>query len=95
VSESGEFDTLPARLGKSCMIAARIIQRLNSDTIKIPDAERFIGKDVEVIVLVDSPEAPSESNVRKLILGSAKNKVWISPDFDAPLPDHVLKEFYK
>ncbi len=25
--------------------------------------------------------------------GSAEGKIWISPDFDSPLPDNVLKDF--
>jgi len=25
--------------------------------------------------------------------GSAAGKIWVSPDFDAPLPDNVLKDF--
>ena len=25
--------------------------------------------------------------------GSAKGKIWIAPDFDAPLPDDLLKAF--
>ncbi len=25
--------------------------------------------------------------------GSAAGKIWVSPDFDAPLPDDVLKDF--
>jgi prevent-host-death family protein len=31
---------------------------------------------------------------RKRTLGSAKGKVWISPDFDAPMPDDWLDAFY-
>lgn len=78
------------------MIATRIKKRLDSDTIRIPNAAPFIGKDVEVIVLADSPPEPaSDYNPRKRILGSAKGKVWIAPDFDAPLPTNILKEFYK
>jgi hypothetical protein len=78
------------------MIATRIRQRLESDTIRIPNASEFIGKDVEVIVLVEpAPEDLGGDNPRKRILGSAKGKIWIAPDFDAPLPDDLLKEFYK
>ena len=78
------------------MIAARIKQRLDSDTIRIPNAARFIGKEVEVIVLAETPPEPTAGdNPRKRILGSAKGKVWISPDFDASLPDEILKEFGK
>lgn len=25
--------------------------------------------------------------------GSAAGKIWVAPDFDAPLPDEVLKDF--
>jgi prevent-host-death family protein len=31
---------------------------------------------------------------RKRILGSARGQIWISPDFDAPLPDDMLKAIY-
>ena len=27
--------------------------------------------------------------------GSAKGQIWMAPDFDAPLPDEILDEFYK
>lgn len=27
--------------------------------------------------------------------GSAKGKVWMAPDFDAPLPDEIVDLFYK
>lgn len=29
------------------------------------------------------------------VLGSAKGKVWVADDFDAPLPDEVLQLFYQ
>ena len=32
---------------------------------------------------------------RKRVPGSAKGKIWMSPDFDAPLPDEILDLFYK
>jgi len=78
------------------MIAARIRQRLDSDTVRIPNASEFIGKDVEVIVLLEpSAETAGGDNPRKRIRGSAKGQVWIAPDFDAPLPDAVLREFHQ
>ncbi|HDN79959.1 MAG: type II toxin-antitoxin system Phd/YefM family antitoxin [Chloroflexi bacterium] len=30
---------------------------------------------------------------RKRVPGSAKGRIWVSPDFDAPLPEEVLKDF--
>ncbi len=77
------------------MIATRIRQRLESDTIRIPNASEFIGKYVEVIVLLESPpETRGSNNLRQQIRGSAKGHVWIAPDFDAPLPDTILQEFH-
>jgi antitoxin (DNA-binding transcriptional repressor) of toxin-antitoxin stability system len=32
---------------------------------------------------------------RKRSLGSARGKIKISDDFDAPLPDEIIDEFYK
>jgi prevent-host-death family protein len=36
---------------------------------------------------------PIEKQTARRLPGSAKGKVVIAPDFDAPLPEHVLKEF--
>ena len=33
-----------------------------------------------------------KKNIRKT-LGMLKGKIWISPDFDAPLPPEILKTF--
>ncbi len=77
------------------MIATRIRQRLESDTIRIPNASEFIGKDVEVIVLLEPPlEARGRDNSRRSIRGSAKGQIWIAPDFDAPLPESILRKFH-
>ncbi|MBI3666861.1 MAG: type II toxin-antitoxin system Phd/YefM family antitoxin [Acidobacteria bacterium] len=32
---------------------------------------------------------------RKRVPGLDKGKIWMSPDFDAPLPDDILDLFYK
>ncbi len=77
------------------MIATRIRQRLDSDTIRIPNASEFIGRDVEVIVLLEpADKASGEDNPRKRIRGSAKGQVWIAPEFDDPLPADVQREFF-
>lgn len=78
------------------MIATRICQRLESDTIRIPNASEFIGKNVEVIVLLEpTPDLVFGDNPRKRICGSAKGQIQIASDFDAPLPDDVLREFHQ
>ncbi len=78
------------------MIARRMKRHLDSDVVRLSGVEELIGKDVEIIVLEDSPAPQStDAGSRKRIRGSAKGKVWISPDFDKPLPDEVIGEFYK
>jgi hypothetical protein len=78
------------------MIARRMKRHLDSDVVRLSDVEALIGKDVEIIVLEDSSAPKSaDASLRKRIRGSAKGKVWISPDFDQPLPDDVLSHFYK
>jgi prevent-host-death family protein len=38
---------------------------------------------------------PIEQRLRQRIPGRLKGRIWIAPDFDAPLPDDVLNEFYR
>ncbi len=78
------------------MIARRMKRHLDSDVVRLSGVEALIGKDVEIIVLEDSSASqPVDVELRKRIRGSAKGKVWISPDFDKPLPDDVLSAFYE
>jgi len=78
------------------MNATRIRRRLDSDVVRLPGVEDLIGKDVEIIVMEDTSAPPSaNAELRKRIRGSAKGKVWISPDFDKPLPDEVINGFYR
>lgn len=37
---------------------------------------------------------PAEPKTEKRPLGFARGEVWVADDFDAPLPDELLKEFY-
>jgi prevent-host-death family protein len=37
---------------------------------------------------------PIESKKKTRPLGFARGEVWVADDFDAPLPDDLLKEFY-
>ena len=46
------------------------------------------GKPVAKIV-------PFEKPAQDRVPGSAQGKITIADDFDAPLPDELLKEFYK
>jgi hypothetical protein len=38
---------------------------------------------------------PFKKPIRNRKPGSAKGKIIIADDFDAPLPDDILEEFYK
>ncbi len=38
---------------------------------------------------------PIRSRPAERVPGSAKGQIWISPDFDAPLPEEILREFEK
>ena len=40
--------------------------------------------------LVPMQEAPPDR-----VPGTAKGKLWLAPDFEAPLPDQVVNQFYK
>jgi prevent-host-death family protein len=37
---------------------------------------------------------PAEPTSKVRPLGFARGEVWVADDFDAPLPDELLKEFY-
>jgi prevent-host-death family protein len=61
-----------------------LLQRVQSgEEIVIANA----GKPVARLVPIEAPPAPR-------ILGSAKGQIWMSDDFDAPLPDEITKLFY-
>ncbi len=65
------------------MNALRIEKRLDSHIL--PELIPLIGKQVEIIVL-EKP-SPGSANGKGPKAGSAKGKVTIAPDFDAPLQD--------
>ena len=37
--------------------------------------------------------APSKKNRKPRVAGQDKGKIFVSPDFNAPLPDDILNEF--
>ena len=38
---------------------------------------------------------PIQQKLKERVPGTDKGKIWMAPDFDAPLPDEILDEFYK
>lgn len=54
----------------------------------------------EEVIIAKSGKAiaklvPVKKKNQKRILGDEKGKIWISEDFNATLPEELLKEFYK
>ena len=39
--------------------------------------------------------APVQDEPGERVPGLDKGKIWMAPDFEAPLPDEILNEFYK
>jgi hypothetical protein len=72
--------------------AIRIRTRVDSDTLKIPELLKLMGHEIEVII-VDEDPATTPSTLRKPRLGTLRGLVDVPDDFDAPLPDEVLRSF--
>lgn len=56
-----------------------------------------LGEEI-VIAKAGTPVAklsPLRARPTRRTPGSAKGKLWMAPDFDAPLPEKVLREFYR
>jgi prevent-host-death family protein len=59
--------------------------------------QAIAGEEI-IIAKSDKPVAklvPIETALKDRIPGSAKGKITITEDFDAPLPDDVLESFYQ
>lgn len=60
-------------------------------------AHVMAGEEI-IIAKAGSPVArlvPFQKKRRRRVFGSAKGKIWVSEDFDNPLPPDLLKKFYK
>ena len=73
------------------MTPLHIRKHLDSHIIEIPELKELVGSTVEIIVLPQSgagEQVPPGVGPRA---GSAKGKIWMADDFDAPLDD--FKEY--
>ena len=72
-------------------------EKLIADINDIPDAK--LPQFYTIIHTIKQqlfPKAePAKTSVVTRKLGSAKGHVCIADDFDAPLPDEIMSEFYK
>lgn len=58
--------------------------------------QRVIAGEEIIIAKSGQPVArlvPFAPKLEQRMPGSAKGKIWIAPDFNAPLPDELLKTF--
>jgi hypothetical protein len=65
------------------MNAILIRRQLTSHVVDLPELEPMVGKAVEIIVL----EEPEWSSKKGPKAGTARGKVQMSADFDAPLDE--------
>ncbi|MBM3745348.1 MAG: type II toxin-antitoxin system Phd/YefM family antitoxin [Acidobacteria bacterium] len=58
-----------------------------------------VGRGEEIIIAKAGKPvarlAPVRDKPKRRVPGTAKGKIWMAPDFDAPLPDEIIDEFYK
>jgi len=78
------------------MQALRIRKRLDSDTIQFPELKNMIGKDVEIIIIIETQETDEKTPINPARTpGSAKGMMKIADDFEMPLASEILEDFYK
>lgn len=80
------------------MEAVKIKRRLDSDTVHLPGLRHMLGRNVEIIVLLEpdilEPDVyPVENQRRKP--GSAKGMITLAEDFANPLDNDTARLFYK
>ena len=60
-------------------------------------AEQVAAGEEIIVAKAGKPKmklVPVDNNKKKIILGALKGKINISKDFDAPLPEKILNDFY-
>ena len=73
--------------------AIRVHTRVDSDVLRIPELLSLVGRTVEVIIVDDTPSAAELASPRVPRLGTLRGLVEVPDDFDAPLPEDVLRAF--
>ena len=76
------------------MRAIKIRQHIDSAILHLPIPENIIGKNVEIIVLVESDDT-LKNTISERKPGSAKGLITMSDDFQAPLDNVITESFYK
>jgi len=79
------------------MTAVKIRKYLDSEIIQIPVHKDMVGKDAEIIILTEFRQDKAEPKPRQSERkpGTAKGMITIADDFEAPLDDETVRDFYK
>ncbi|WP_437791857.1 hypothetical protein [Sorangium sp. So ce693] len=72
--------------------AIRIRTQVTSDILHIPELSALAGKNVEVIIL-EEESAPRRLTPPTRTLGALRGLFDVPDDFDAPLPEDMLRAF--
>ena len=73
------------------MEAIKIKTHINSDTIHLSVPKKIVGKEAEIIILVE----PDDLQLKKRVPGTAKGLITMADDFEAPLDEEIVESFYK
>jgi hypothetical protein len=73
--------------------AIRVHTRVDSDVLRIPELLPLVGRTVEVIIVEDESSAAQVASPRTPRLGTLRGMVEVPEDFDAPLPEELLRAF--
>lgn len=75
--------------------AMKIKAHIESDILNIPIPKGLIGKNAEIIVLIEYDDIQEKTVKPKRTPGTAKGLITMMDDFEKPLDDEMLAEFYK
>ena len=73
--------------------AIRVHTRVDSEVLRIPELLPLVGRTVEVIIVEETPGTAEAAPPRAPRLGTLRGMVEVPDDFDAPLPEEVLRAF--
>lgn len=77
------------------MEAFKIKKHIESEVLNLPIPKELIGREAEIIVLVESNDIPEKTSKPNRKPGSAKGMIRMADDFEKPLDEEMLAEFYK
>jgi hypothetical protein len=73
--------------------AIRLHTRVDSDVLRIPELLPLVGRCVEIIIIEDESSVEEAVASRRPRLGTLQGMVEVPDDFDAPLPEDLVRAF--